>query len=1382
MITFLNIKKNYFIKGIFLLLFIFSFQISTAQNTAHFIALDSNGDLYDVDPANCNYTTLNICSNIVSSGAKPLSIAIDGSILYIVDNKGKLWKQSYNGTGNCTSIGSFSSSTTYYGLTVDPNGIVYAVTGKSLHSYNPTTNTFATLGNLPYTVGGDLLFYGGELYMADNALSLIKINLSNLSASNVAFNFPAGSNIFGFSSISVPCSNNQAYAISAGSTSEVLALDMVTGAIGTSCTLPFNIYDTASIAENGSYVPPAAPTLSIIQPTCSVATATINVNPLLTGYVYSADGGLNYNNIGVFSGIAAGSSYSITAKDPSGCVSLPSTGTIGLASLAPVLTITNPAPVCSPALVNITLASVTAGSTGSGTLSYWTNATGTTALSNPSAIAASGIYYIKSTNGTCSDIKPVTVTINPAPVLAITNPASTCLPVTIDLTLPTVTAGSTGLGTISYWKDTAATIALSNPSAIATSGTYYIKSTSGTCSDIKPVIVVINSIPVLNITNPAAVCSPASVDITLPAVTAGSTSGTVLSYWQDLMATIPLLNPNNITVSGTYYIKSAFSACSMTTFVTVTINSTPVLTITNPAAICSPATVDITLASVTAGSTGSGTLSYWTDAAATIALSNPTAIAASGIYYIKSTNGTCSDIKPVTVSINPVGGVLTLFCDTANSTATSVAFDWNNIVGYQGYNYSYSIAGAPAVTGTRVSPSHFDVPVSGPGIPVTFTILSVVGVPCVASISATCNSACTSLVTPTFTPVAAICSGGSLSALPTTSNNSITGTWSPALDNTATKTYKFTPTAGQCATTTTLTIQVNSKVIPTFSAVAAICSGGSLSALPTTSNNSITGTWSPALDNTATKTYTFTPTAGQCATTTTLAIQVNSIVIPTFTAVAAICSGGSLSALPTTSNNSITGTWSPALDNTATKTYTFTPTAGQCATTTTLTIQVNSKVIPTFTAVAAICSGGSLSALPTTSNNLITGTWSPALDNTATKTYTFTPTTGQCATTTTLTIQVNSKVIPTFTAVAAICSGATLSALPTTSNNLITGTWSPALDNTATKTYTFTPTTGQCASTTNLTITVNSLTTPTFTQVAAICSGESLSALPTTSNNSITGTWSPPLDNTATKNYTFTPDIGQCASNASMTVVVNSNVTTDLIYYLCTDTAGQIVAPIKIDTNLSSLDYSFAWEYNSSPINVTSSSYDATAIGVYKVTATSLSGGCSKFFNAEVKESKEATAETTVETDFNNQQQIIVTVTGGLGNYEYQLDDGLPQSSPIFAVSKGGEHTITVIDKLGCNNFVLNVNVLNYPRFFTPNADGYNDFWNIGGLSQPEKATIYIFDRYGKFLKQISPTGRGWDGNYNGVALPASDYWFRLLYQDSVGVSKEFKAHFSLKR
>lgn len=88
---------------------------------------------------------------------------------------------------------------------------------------------------------------------------------------------------------------------------------------------------------------------------------------------------------------------------------------------------------------------------------------------------------------------------------------------------------------------------------------------------------------------------------------------------------------------------------------------------------------------------------------------------------------------------------------------------------------------------------------------------------------------------------------------------------------------------------------------------------------------------------------------------------------------------------------------------------------------------------------------------------------------------------------------------------------------------------------------------------------------------------------------------------------------------------------------------------------------------------------------------------------------------------------------------------------------------------------------IEYPHFFSPNNDGYNDFWNLFPLRNNANANTFIFDRYGKLLKQISVHGKGWDGTYNGYNLPASDYWFLVEYTE-FGIQKEFRAHFSLIR
>ena len=396
-------------------------------------------------------------------------------------------------------------------------------------------------------------------------------------------------------------------------------------------------------------------------------------------------------------------------------------------------------------------------------------------------------------------------------------------------------------------------------------------------------------------------------------------------------------------------------------------------------------------------------------------------------------------------------------------------------------------------------------------------------------------------VTPNFVQVAPICSGGSFT-LSTTSTNGITGTWSPAINTSATTTYSFTPAAGQCANTTAMTVTVNPNVLPAFTQVAPICAGGTFT-LPTLSTNGISGSWSPAINNSATTTYTFTPTAGQCANSATMTVSVGPPITPAFTQIAPICAG-TVYTLPAASSEGITGIWSPAINTSATTTYSFTPTAGQCANATTMTVTVNPNVTPNFVQVAPICSGGSFT-LSTTSTNGITGTWSPAINTSATTTYSFTPAAGQCANTTAMTVTVNPNVLPAFTQVAPICAGGTFT-LPTLSTNGISGSWSPAINNSATTTYTFTPTAGQCANSATMTVSVGPPITPAFTQLAPVCAG-TLFTLPTSSNQGITGVWSPAINTSATTNYTFTPTAGQCANTASMTVTVNSNVTSNFV-------------------------------------------------------------------------------------------------------------------------------------------------------------------------------------------------------------------------------------------
>ncbi len=403
-----------------------------------------------------------------------------------------------------------------------------------------------------------------------------------------------------------------------------------------------------------------------------------------------------------------------------------------------------------------------------------------------------------------------------------------------------------------------------------------------------------------------------------------------------------------------------------------------------------------------------------------------------------------------------------------------------------------------------------------------------------------------------------ICAGGPVLNLPTVSTNSITGTWNPlTVDNQNSATYTFTPASGLCATTATLTVTVSPNIPPTFSIgnSLTICAGEAVPVLPSTSLNGITGTWSPSsVDNQNSAAYTFTPTAGLCATKATFTVTVDPNVVPTFgfgTSLT-ICAGEIVPTLPGTSDNGITGSWSPAIvDNQNSGTYTFTPTGGLCATPFSLRVTVNPNVPPTFSfgTSLTICAGEAVPILPNLSTNNISGAWSPAtVDNQNAATYTFTPAAGVCATTATFTVSVNPNIPPTFSFGTAltICAGEAVPLLPATSTNGITGTWNLAIaDNQNSGTYTFTPTTGVCATNATFSITVNPNITPTFSfgTSLTICAGDPVPPLPTTSNNGISGTWSPATagnQNSAT--YNFTPSAGQCATATSFDITVTNKI------------------------------------------------------------------------------------------------------------------------------------------------------------------------------------------------------------------------------------------------
>jgi len=245
---------------------------------------------------------------------------------------------------------------------------------------------------------------------------------------------------------------------------------------------------------------------------------------------------------------------------------------------------------------------------------------------------------------------------------------------------------------------------------------------------------------------------------------------------------------------------------------------------------------------------------------------------------------------------------------------------------------------------------------------------------------------------------------------------------------------------------------------------------------------------------------------------------------------------------------------------------------------------------------------------------------------------------------------------------------------------------------------------------------------------------------------------------------------------------------------LCVDEDGNIIeseiSPPVIDTGLSSNTFNFTWQLNGIPLADTSSSIVATQTGTYTVTVENLFTGCISSSSATVSQNFTPTFDVELlSIAFADNQSVRITNIVGDGDFEFQLNDGdwipLPEgeTSLTFTNVPTGLNTIRGRDNTGCFSVEEQFTIIDYPPFFTPNQDGINETWNIEALSNQRNAKIYIFDRYGKMLKQLSPSGDGWDGTFNGKPMPSQDYWFKVEYIDPLTRRlNTFRSNFTLKR
>jgi gliding motility-associated-like protein len=253
------------------------------------------------------------------------------------------------------------------------------------------------------------------------------------------------------------------------------------------------------------------------------------------------------------------------------------------------------------------------------------------------------------------------------------------------------------------------------------------------------------------------------------------------------------------------------------------------------------------------------------------------------------------------------------------------------------------------------------------------------------------------------------------------------------------------------------------------------------------------------------------------------------------------------------------------------------------------------------------------------------------------------------------------------------------------------------------------------------------------------------------------------------------------------------NTLSDNPYIICLDQLNNISYPAEVNTGLNTTDYSFVWYNNFDAVlgnEILGQNENLSTIsnaGEYSVMITDISNrtSCSSVYNFTTTFSlipNEITATPNDIVGFGDKNnEITASVNPESVDYLFSIDGENWQESNFFSNISAQDHTLVVKNKYGCGTATAMISVINYPRFFTPNGDGHNDVWNIQKTTIFDRLKIQIFNRYGVLLKEIQTDGDGWDGNYNGQLMPATDYWFRLIYFKN-NIEKQFKGHFSLKR
>ena len=1070
---------------------------------------------------------------------------------------------------------------------------------------------------------------------------------------------------------------------------------------------------------------PALPTISIGLPTCSSnGTASISNYDVTQTYVFTPPGP-TIDALGLISGMTAGTSYTVTSNIGA-CASSSS-----LAFIVDPQLITPPDPT-------ISIAPATCSSVGTATISnYVSGQTYDFTPIGPTVGVGGGIigmtagtsYTVTSSNGFCTSLNSLAFSIDfqlitpPAPTIIIVAP--TCLANGI-ATIGNFVAGSTYNFTPSGPTVDIITGVISN----MTAGTpYTVTSYNGFCTSLDSAPFTIDfqlitpETPLIDTT--AATCLSDGI-------------ATVSNYDNTLNYTFTPSGPtvdasgaiSNITAGIAYTVTSFNGSCTSLDSELFTIDFQ----------LITPATPLVDTTAATCLVDGTATLSNYDNTLNYIFTpSGPTLDVTTGVitnmatgspYTITSNNGFCSiDSAPFTIDmqlITPADPTFVTLAETCLSDEIATISNYDNTLIYT-FNPSGPTIDAIGLISNITSGT-------------SFTIIST-------------NGFCTSELVPlTVQPLlgnfsviidTTICS----SNLPFSMNSL---TFSAAGSQVA----NLIAVNG-CDSLVTINLTVIANDNSNFSQISPICFGDPL-ALPTSSLNGFSGTWSPAINNTDTTTYTFTPGIGQCGYTATMTIIVYPQTIVTITDTS-ICTGGTAILIATGSPAGGDYLWSNAnpsssisVSPTFSTSYSvFYTSLNNCFATATRLLAVNP--IPTVTATSALICDGEIATIVAT--GLPTGgtyLWSPSGQGTA-----------------------SINVSPSSTANYSVVYSRL-------------GCESPAV---------------------NTVVTVNPVPILNL-ESEVICIGEDITMTAQTTiaggvydwgngNSNATQTFSPLSDTTLTLSYI----VNGCTSPIeTATITVNP-------LPISTFSGSPLTGCIPLEVTLLADDNSntsYSWSASNGLTGTGAQcSLTFTSGGIYDITLTAVLNGCfttTTLYNYIEVDNYPIASFVPSSNSFTELSQLLefTNTSSGANSYSWDFGDGGISTDEntehnFTANLNGHVITLTAYSQFLCANvdsvqILFNNGLVYYiPNTFTPNGDEFNQTFKpiFSNSIDPYNYSFYIYNRWGHVIFETHDIERGWDGLFgeDGIPVPQGTYNYKIIVKFSeTDERKEFFGHINLVR